>query len=219
MFGLASGFYQNYLVPPEVSCLIVGLDGAGKTTLLERVKVTDFSSSPGGSSGKRIAVQKDRHISIEKMPEPAVKRSLVVSKPVEKKEHKPRRRRFSCPAPGSYNQSNFDSDEETDLVGNGHGDDALVQEEIKRDSIIELPSENVTVSPPGSPSKRTIDGIDIPDNNHSVNGNGTKNNGNGHRNEANDKEYNLKPGKKMLPQRLIRPTREFPLCGHSSQPK
>lgn len=44
MFGLAAGFYQSYLKPPQVNIVFVGLDGAGKTALLERVKVTDFTS-------------------------------------------------------------------------------------------------------------------------------------------------------------------------------
>lgn len=53
MFGLASGYYHNYLKPPDVRILLVGLDGSGKTALLERVKVTDFKSRRG-NSGRRL---------------------------------------------------------------------------------------------------------------------------------------------------------------------
>lgn len=56
MFQLASGFYQNYWSPDEISFLIVGLDHAGKTTLLERIKVTDFTSPPKIATGKRIVL-------------------------------------------------------------------------------------------------------------------------------------------------------------------
>jgi len=56
MFGLASGYYQNYLKPPDVRLLLVGLDGAGKTALLERLKVTDFKRRIQSSSGKRLTL-------------------------------------------------------------------------------------------------------------------------------------------------------------------
>eukprot|EP00555_Chaetoceros_dichaeta_P002317 CAMPEP_0198250684 /NCGR_PEP_ID=MMETSP1447-20131203/1766_1 /TAXON_ID=420782 /ORGANISM="Chaetoceros dichaeta, Strain CCMP1751" /LENGTH=458 /DNA_ID=CAMNT_0043935545 /DNA_START=101 /DNA_END=1477 /DNA_ORIENTATION=- len=56
MFGLASGYYQNYLKPPDVRILLVGLDGAGKTALLERLKVTDFKSRRRISSGTRLTL-------------------------------------------------------------------------------------------------------------------------------------------------------------------
>jgi len=56
MFGLASGYYQNYLKSPDVKLLLVGLDGAGKTALLERLKVTDFKNKTRSSSGKRLAL-------------------------------------------------------------------------------------------------------------------------------------------------------------------
>ena len=60
MFTLASGFYENYLIPPEISLLIIGLDNSGKTALLERLKVTDFKSELKQLSGKRIFVNPTR---------------------------------------------------------------------------------------------------------------------------------------------------------------
>ena len=210
MFGLASGFYDNYFVPPEVSCLIVGLNDAGKTALLERVKVTDFTV-PGPSTGKRIAIQKDRNISIvNKTMVEKINKNPVQLQKVQTKSPS-RRRRFACPSPGSYNQLNFDSDEETDLVDSG-GESKVHHRELSKEIIIELPSVNVTVSPPGSPNKRTSNGIEISvmGDNHVFNGNdnGSKDNNTRREIGSDEKEYDVKAGKKMLPLRLIRPTRE-----------
>lgn len=45
MFGLAAGFYETYLAPPEMTILIVGCESSGKTALLERFKCSNFSNS------------------------------------------------------------------------------------------------------------------------------------------------------------------------------
>lgn len=54
MFGLAAGFYQSYLKAPQVNIVFVGLDDSGKTALLERVKVTDFSHPVPKSRPKHL---------------------------------------------------------------------------------------------------------------------------------------------------------------------
>jgi len=63
MFGLASGYYENYLKPPDVRILLVGLDSAGKTALLERLKVTNFASdirrNSQSNGGKRLILAPD----------------------------------------------------------------------------------------------------------------------------------------------------------------
>jgi ATPase subunit of ABC transporter with duplicated ATPase domains len=46
MFSLASGIYQSYFVPQQLSILLIGEEGTGKTTLLERIKVTQTSRRP-----------------------------------------------------------------------------------------------------------------------------------------------------------------------------
>jgi len=43
MFSLASGVYQSYFVPQQLSILLIGEESTGKTTLLERIKVTQTS--------------------------------------------------------------------------------------------------------------------------------------------------------------------------------
>lgn len=45
MFSLASGIYQSYFVPQQLSILLIGEENTGKTTLLERIKVTQTSRS------------------------------------------------------------------------------------------------------------------------------------------------------------------------------
>ena len=188
MFGLASGFYQNYMIPPEVSILIVGLDDAGKTTLLERVKVTDFSG-PKASTGKRIGVQKRRSMipTVEMIPEEKNEKVSPVRK-LEKKSSS-RRRMFACPAPGSYKRLNYDSDEVTD-----YGDN---------DGIIELPAGHY-MSPEVSPSRSELHVNLI------TNGNSAKNDDDDDDGGDNDdKQYDVKAGKTMFPLHLIRPTREF----------
>mmetsp|Transcript_25265 Transcript_25265/g.39126 ORF Transcript_25265/g.39126 Transcript_25265/m.39126 type:complete len:286 (-) Transcript_25265:60-917(-) len=59
MFGLAAGFYETYLAPPEMTILIVGCESSGKTALLERFKCSKFSNSrphqsSNSSNGKKL---------------------------------------------------------------------------------------------------------------------------------------------------------------------
>lgn len=54
MFGLAAGFYETYLAPPEVNILIVGSENSGKTALMERMKVMQFRSSVKDTKGAGI---------------------------------------------------------------------------------------------------------------------------------------------------------------------
>lgn len=131
MFGLASGLYETYLVSPEVSLLVIGLDDAGKSTLLERVKVTDFeNTNKAPPSGKRIAVQKvaenpvhspagkekseNSHDHGHKRTSPQQRKSSFGFSKKQSSDSslaKPTKRRlFSCPAPKIYQNSRIDSD-------------------------------------------------------------------------------------------------------------
>jgi hypothetical protein len=223
MFGLASGLYHTYLIPPEVSILIIGCDDSGKSTLLERVKVTDFHSKE--SSGKRIAVQQIRNDfmhtekAIERMKDvsPVQQRKSPSKKQTLKKKPSPKRRLFSCPAPKMYSQSRVDSDEETELIESTDNGVELQgtpkppsnSNATSSDGIIDLPYGNVSMSPAASPERPALiqgfqptdDGID----NESV----SAANCSFDEGEDDDQEYDLKAGKSMFPLHLIRPTREF----------
>lgn len=221
MFGLASGFYQSYLIPPEVTVLIVGLDDSGKSTLLERVKVTDFNSKM--SVGKRIAVQQipNGFLHTEKKIDRKDHVSPVQQRKSPSKAHalemkpSPKRRLFSCPAPKMYQQARVDSDEETELIeSKDNGEDVISSPtngniEI-HDGIIDLPYNSVEMSPATSPERRqpgqsgdlSNDGLQeeipnpsLPASNHSL-----------AVGESDVRELDLKAGKKMFPLHLIRPT-------------
>eukprot|EP00979_Chaetoceros_neogracilis_P016267 scaffold7501_cov267-Chaetoceros_neogracile.AAC.7 len=220
MFGLASGLYHTYLIPPEVSILIIGCDDSGKSTLLERVKVTDFHSKE--SSGKRIAVQQIRNDfvhtekAIERMKDvsPVQQRKSPSKKQTLKKKPSPKRRLFSCPAPKMYSQSRVDSDEETELIESTDNGVELQgtpkppsnSNATSSDGIIDLPYGNVSMSPAASPERPaliqgfqpTIDGID----NEST----SAANCSFDEDDDDDQEYDLKAGKSMFPLHLIRPT-------------
>lgn len=104
MIELASGFYKNYLISPEVSILIIGLDDSGKTTLLERLKVTEFTGK-GSSTGNRIILSKPEsqhgcHSTVsETLPE---ENGHSVSR---------RRRLLACPAPKLYRNTKVDDED------------------------------------------------------------------------------------------------------------
>ena len=216
MFGLASGFYQNYFVPPEVSCLIIGIDGAGKTALLERVKVTDFTVSRPPSTGKRIAVQKRRTLhTAPPKPQLQPRKSRnepngtddPVRKPKLENKPSPRRRRFACPSPSSYKQEDFDSDEETDLLDSSEDSDDL--KDLRTNSVIELPSKSFPMSPPSSPNNAEK-ANEIPQmvGTHVAN-QIARRGSNIIAQDQEEREYDVIDGKTMLPLRLIRPTREY----------
>lgn len=102
MIELASGFYKNYLISPEVSILIIGLEESGKTTLLERLKVTDFTGV-ASSTGNRIILNKlgSQHSS-----------TVSETKPDENGNSVRRRKLLACPAPKLYRNTEADEDEE-----------------------------------------------------------------------------------------------------------
>jgi len=220
MFGLASGFYQNYFISPEVSILLIGLDNAGKTTLLERVKVIDFNSKEG-SSGKRIVLRQCqaevstiiKEITQKEKQSPVQQRRSSPIKSNDLKKPVIKRRLFSCPAPKIYSQSNVDSDDENDRIS----DSAMVNGQhdgyragtgcTNKNGIVELSSDHVTMSPPTSPDihSHMNDTSSILE--HS---DGFSHNRSGK--EPHEKEFDLKSGKKMFPFHLIRPTREYDNC-------
>lgn len=104
MIELASGFYKNYLISPEVSILIIGLDDSGKTTLLERLKVTEFTGI-GSSTGNKIILSK---------PESQHGCHSIVSEtsPEENGHSVSRRRRLlACPAPKLYRNTKVDDED------------------------------------------------------------------------------------------------------------
>jgi len=220
MFGLASGLYQTYLIPPEVSILIVGCDDSGKSTLLERVKVTDFDSKE--TSGKRIAVQQisNDFLHMEKTIEriedvsPVQQRKSPSTQKTLNKKPRPKRRLFSCPAPKMYSQSRLDSDEETELIESVDNSvnapsspkSPSNSNASSSDGIIDLPHGNVPMSPVASPERaatsQTADATDGRLHNGSV----SALNYNFFQGESDEKEYDLKAGKVMFPLHLIRPT-------------
>jgi len=223
MFGLASGLYQTYLIPPEVSILIVGCDDSGKSTLLERVKVTDFDSKE--TSGKRIAVQQisNDFLHMEKTIErredvsPVQQRKSPSTQKTLNKKPRPKRRLFSCPAPKMYSQSRLDSDEETELIESVDNSvnapsspkSPSNSNASSSDGIIDLPHGNVPMSPVASPERaatsQTADATDGRLHNGSV----SALNYDFFQGESDEKEHDLKAGKVMFPLHLIRPTREF----------
>ena len=209
MFGLASGFYENYFVAPEVNCLIVGLDGAGKTTLLERLKVTDFRDPIVASTGKRIAIQKHRNIAIAAKAATQQKDAVVLPTGPKREDKKSpsRRRRFTCPAPRSYSQVEFDSDEEIEGDKDACG---KLRREYKKGNIIELSSNNVSISPPISPLKQSsFPSTSVTDEVHAESCTVSTHGDNNLERPVKNKQYDVKAGKTMLPSRLIRPTRKF----------
>jgi hypothetical protein len=217
MFGLASGLYHNYFIPPEVSILLIGLDDAGKTTLLERVKVTDFSSKQ--PSGKRIILRQCqtevsnimKEITQKEKLSPVQQRRSSPTKSKDPKKAVMKRRMFSCPAPKLYSQSNVDSDDENDELNSknstGNGQHVVYSTGTgaspRKNGIVELSTDHVTMSPPTSPETHSCahDGSyvlqrsdELSKESHGV--------------EDHEKEYDLKLGKKMFPLHLIRPTRK-----------
>lgn len=222
MFGLASGFYQSYFIPPEVSILIIGLDEAGKTTLLERVKVTDFNSKEK-SSGQRIILRQSqtevynimKDITDKGTQSPVqLRRSSPLKSQNDVKTTSMKRRIFACPAPKMYRQANIDPDDDIEILDGGWSSSARVNNVnghsnglsngtlvAKKDGIVELPSDHVTLSPPTSPN---VNGTAVSDGSRHLmqNGGMLKQLGQGQM----DKEFDLKSGKKMFPLHLIRPT-------------
>ena len=198
MFGLASGFYQNYMIPPEVSCLILGLDSSGKTTLLERLKVTDFSGAKE-SNGKRIVIQKIKNTPTGNRLKDhrGNARSFSVANENFTNKQTSRRKLFACPAPGSYRQFSSDSEEEADIAIKERSA-GIVSDRDERICRIEVPSGHGTVSPlvhrmemPPTKQKDKVDSIKQFT-----------------RADFDNKEYDLRPGKNPFPPHLIRPTSE-----------
>jgi len=120
MFGLASGYYQNYIKQGEVRVLIIGLDGSGKSATLERLKVTDFKSPSLINTERRVLVPRDLpnlHSSNSVDSNDDSEGSLsstdsgVVVTHSDASEAYPRTR-FACPAPLLYRRVKDDDDDE-----------------------------------------------------------------------------------------------------------
>mmetsp|Transcript_14873 Transcript_14873/g.22541 ORF Transcript_14873/g.22541 Transcript_14873/m.22541 type:complete len:447 (+) Transcript_14873:157-1497(+) len=258
MFTLASGFYENYLIPPEVSLLIVGLDNSGKTTLLERLKVTDFKSEKQALSGKRISVKPvkeggvhDRktgngntqnNASVRRNDVPANDDGdgVMVTKEMGGEDSNKlvaaQRRRFICPSPREYEKDQqeyvFDGDSIIDQPESeepknrkGRNDSArsLSSVSTNHSGIVPIHSSRRTSIPPISPHPPISKNNTFEDhyysnqeNNPSTNNTTTKTKSNTigpnekkrgkAKNGKDQKSYDQKPGTKMFPLHLIRPT-------------
>mmetsp|Transcript_6717 Transcript_6717/g.9683 ORF Transcript_6717/g.9683 Transcript_6717/m.9683 type:complete len:373 (-) Transcript_6717:191-1309(-) len=189
MFGLASGYYQSYLQSIEVSIILVGLDGAGKTTFLERLKVTEFKgvSSCKISSTRVSGEQKvgnSYHLSQENLNETNGKDSKSRSENSDLT--------LNIPTDSQKIGIDTNSDQVFEIESNGGNIEFKQSQEnvnIKHDSSRDRNSSN-------SFSGNACCSVD----DHEIlNSNKTK---------ASKiyKQYDLKKGKTMLPERLIRPT-------------
>lgn len=199
MFGLAAGFYQSYLKPPQVNIVFVGLDGAGKTALLERVKVTDFTPKqsdkrrPKKLTSSQLQNQNSRLTGVvvtRRDMDQQLRQQVLSQAPGSLTEERRMlqsddcdenksssspfksssgRIRFICPMSGTYRHPNQENESDDD-----ESDDDDDDNYIKNDGgIISLPGgEAATITHP--PLLKS--------------------------------EYSLKPGSKMFPLHLIRPT-------------
>lgn len=260
MFTLASGFYENYIVPPEVSLLIVGLDNGGKTTLLERLKVTDFNNKKRALSGKKISVKpvKDgevnsRNIVYDKRERYATgsnkdiarnndaaandDEDIVIKEAGDANSDTQRaaqRRRSLCPAPRYNTLSSEDEQDQEEYVFDGDSiihraeQEQLEGQNVMNDSvasfssvstnhsgIVPIPSTKVshipTISPhPPISKNRSFENHyyanqEVNSPTPKVNSKVTKAKTN-KKKQKEKKSFDQKPGSKMFPLHLIRPT-------------
>lgn len=183
MIELASGFYKSYLVSPEVSILMIGLDGSGKTTLLERIKVTEFKGL-GSSSGTRIVWNK----------RPVLQENVVLSDlNADITATRRRRRLLACPAPKIYRNMDADKDEYFQEGTNQIQDVSKSRSDENQTLPDSVPKYSVEKHDPGSTN---LNGKTV-----------TKSMNNNHHRPENDViQYDMKQDKTMFPQHLIRPT-------------
>ena len=121
MFGLAAGYYQNYIKQGEVRVLIIGLDGSGKSATLERLKVTDFKSPSLINTERRVLVPRDvpnlhSSNSVDSNDDSegslsSTDSGVVVTHSDASEAYYPRTR-FACPAPLLYRRVKDDDDDE-----------------------------------------------------------------------------------------------------------
>jgi len=200
MFGLASGYYQNYLKSPEVHILLVGLDGAGKTTLLERLKVTDFFSLQPSITGRRmILVPKSETSKPQDGDSQSQFKLEEASSSIElgsnSRTSNGHRRRSMCPAPRKYleKQAEGDSDVEFSI--------SPTIKQVKG----RWTNENRKINNNCSPLCNDV-GKFVSDHDEHTNDADNVSKGCADKVEKEYIEYDLKSGKTMFPLHLIRPT-------------